>query len=475
MKSAQTAVLALFSLTAFIAFVFPLLKDGVYKQLTLKPDMGAVKRFAFVIIPFACLLGVSQALKLTPDLALRQVLLAAVVPFLICRLGLPARLAGILLLAISVALTTIYPDAAASPNAFAIIAGLTIWKAAENLIVASESTLEDILPALIWLAGSNWIRTVLPASGHESAILLGSLSVALALQVIARPFLTDDKLYIKKIILSATGGLGLLIVMTKLIVLPMVSAICASAALVGAGIFIAYLFDARQEKNETFGVLEAMTVLTLVGILTLVAARMFGNFGLFVLAPAAMVARPGSFAQASGLYFVGRAFVQSFVFSYVKNVTGVNIMHSYTGAALYAGFLIAAVFTLVLRDVADRRWLTTIFLALGALSPLGASYFTHEEPTGSLILSCLSAAVLLVALAPALFRQPVARVENVLLLPVQMTAFALLGNELLSKGNEGTANEKITVIVYCAVIFMVLTSALFWLFSRSGRKPVEVS
>lgn len=470
----STGILVLFAVAALVAFAVPFYREAAYKQLTWVPEWSAVKSFAAVLFPFLVLLGAAQFFKIGAGDSLRYLALGAVVPFILTRLNIPARLTGVLLLALTVLLTWFFKEASVAPVCFALISGMTVWKLAENLLLKSESTLEDILPPLIWLVGLNWIRTILPQAQYESreGLLLGTLSVVLLLRVLQSPFLTDDKLYLKKIILAATGGLGLLIVITKLLVLPLQNSICPIAALVGAGIFVAYLFDAMQNQDtQTYGPMEAITVLVLVGILTLIASRVFGNFGLLVLAPAMLVGGRASFAHQAALFLVARGLLQGYINTYVQNVTGINIMHAYSAAALFAGFLLAAVASMSVRDVADRRWLTTIFLSGSALTPLLSNYFLHEEPTGSLLVSCLVAATMFAALAPALYRQVIPGHENVLLLPTQMTAFALLGSELVSLGNEGTAGDKIKILIYCALIVLFVSGLLYWLFSRKRQAP----
>jgi hypothetical protein len=467
--------LVLFAVAAVVSFAFPFFKEGIYKQLTWRPDRAAFGGFAAVILPFLILLGAGQVLKIGAGDSLCYLAVGAAVPFVLTRLSIPARLIGVLVLAVMVLLSWFFKDAGAAPACFALLAGLTVWKSAENLLLKAESNLEDILPASIWLVGLNWIRTVLPQAHYESreGLLLGTLAVVMLLRVLQTPLLPNDKLYIKRFMLAATGGLGLLIVITKLLVAPQLSSM---AVLVGAGIFVAYLFDAMHSSDErSYGPMEAISALVIVGIMTLVASRLFGNYGLLILAPTMLVGRTSSYAHAAALFLVTRALLQGYVYNFVPNVTGINIMHAYTAAALFAGFLIPAVISVSIRDLTDRRWLITIFLAASALTPLFSNFFLHEEPTGSLLVSATVAALVFVTLGPVLYRQLVPGHENVLLVPTQMTTFALLSSGLIGLGNEGTGEAKIKILLYCAAVVLVISMLLYWLFARSGRKPVEVS
>jgi hypothetical protein len=470
--------LILFAVAALVAFAFPFFKDGTYKQLTFVPDMARLKSFAVVLLPFLALMAAAQSFKIEAGSTLRYFAGAAMLPFIFARLKLPPRLSGVLLLAAAVVLTRFDASSAGAPACFAVIAGLLIWKVAENLLLGAESSLEDVIPPVTWLVGLNWIRTAMTQAQYESreGLLLGALAVVLLLRIFQTPFLTNDKLYLKRIILAATGGLGLLIVINKLLSLPLNNSLCPIAALFGAGIFVAYLFDGMQkDQPQVYGGSEAVTALVLVGILSVVASRIFGNFGLIMLAPAMLVGMRGGFAHSAAAFFAARGLMQVYILTDVQNVTGINLMHAYSSAALFAGFLVAVVLSVAVRDMTDRRWLTTIFLACGSIVPLMSNYFLHEEPTGSLLVSSLVAAMMLVTLGPPLYKQAVAGHENLLLLPASMTSFALLGSQLISMGTEGTAEDKIKILLYCAVIFLVFSGLLYWFFSRSPKKPVEAS
>lgn len=471
----STGVLVLFAFASVVALAVPFVTQKAGQQMSLRCEWPAVRCFAALLFPVLALFGLGQFLNIEAAQDLRYLAIAAVVPFLLARVSMPPQLRGIFLLALTVVATWLLPNTALSPTCFAIIAGLAVFKVAENLMLASESTFEDILPSMIWLSGINWIRTALPQAQFEAkeGLLLGTLAVVLLLRVVQRPLLGSDKLFVKRLVLSATGGLSVLIVIMKLIAAPDLTNI---AALVGAGIFLAYLLDSMPaQADKEYGPTEAVTALVIVGILSLVASRLFGTFGLIVAAPAMLVATNAGFAHAACLFLIVRCVLQGFIYSYVANVTGVNLLHAYTSAALYGGILFAMLGGLAIREIVDRRWLSTVFLSAGVLTPLFSLYFLHEEPTGSLLIATTVAALVMAAAGPALYRQKVPGHDNILLLPVLMTAFANIGFQLIALGNEGTASDKVKVIVYCAVVILLVSLLLRWLFSRSGGKPVEVS
>ena len=107
--------------------------------------------------------------------------------------------------------------------------------------------------------------------------------------------------------------------------------------------------------------------------------------------------------------------------------------------------------------------------------PLLANYFLHEEPTGSFLIATTVAALMLAALGPTIAGATIQRQDNVLLLPVQMTTFAILGSNLITMGNETTIIDKITVLLYLAAAVMVISGLLHWLFSRPTCKSVKIA
>ncbi|SRR5579875_12915 len=467
-------VLVLFAASALAAFAIPFLRGRVFAKMSWLPGWGWAKSFAAVLLPFLLLIAAGQFAHLQAAGSLRWFALAAALPFLLSRLSMPAPLNGVILLALTVVWTRCLPEAATAPVCFAAVAGLAVWKTAEHLLLSSGPTLEDLLPPLIWLVGLNWLQSAMPATAQASreGLLLGTLAVVLVMRLLQTPFLGVDKLFVKRIVLASSGGLFVLLIIMKLLVAPDLSRL---AVLAGGGVFLSYLFQSlHKEEAADYGAVEAVTVLVLIGIFTLVATRLFGTFGLVVLAPTMLLSGRAGFAHAAALFWVARILVQSFVLSYVPNVTGINLTHAYTSAALYAGLLAAMLASLALRDLTDRRWLTAVFLAAGSLSPLAGDYFLHEEPTASFLVAAAVGAVLCAVLAPAMYRQSIPGHESVLLLAVQMVAFALLGNELISLGNQGTAADKLVVLAAGAACLFVLTGLLYFAFSRSAAEPVEV-
>src|SRR4030095_12104464 len=185
----------------------------------------------------------------------------------------------------------------------------------------------------------------------------------------------------------------------------------------------------------------------LVGALTLVATRLFGMTGLLVLAATTVVAATPGSALIAALFWASRVLLQAYVLQYNPNVTGINMMHTYTTAAAYAGVLAILVLSVLIKEVRDRRVLSAIFLGTACVPPCAANYFLHSEPTGSLLVSIGVTAVLTALLSPALYQEQGADQENLLLVPALVTTLALVSHELIALGDDTSSQDRLVVML----------------------------
>jgi hypothetical protein len=469
----STGILILFFVSALLAFLVPFFSDRVAGQLSFRPEGGALKHFGILLAAFVILFILAQLWKIVDLSGLGYFAIGLIVPFLLARFGLPPRLVGVLLLLVSVLVTVVLPATTAGNPAISLLLGITTWKLSENLIF-SVPALEDALPSLIWLAGSYWIgATVTEAQVPvQQGLLLSSISIAMVLRMMQSPLFHEDKFYLKRLILSASGGLALLIVMTKLLLIPDMAPL---AALVGAGYFCAYLMDWSEPKVDVpWSVGDPIKYLILIGIFTLLAQRMFGTFGLIVLSPVALVGMHMGVANIAGTFWIARAFLQGFIYQFVPNVTGINLTHAYSSAGLYAGFLLILLMSVFMRD-ATVRWVSALIVLAGAtLTPAFSNYLMHDEPTGALLVASAVAAVMLGVCAPVLYRTYTAEQGSLLLLPIHMTGVAVLTSSLLSLGDESTQQTKLIVIGVTVAVVM-LVSALVWYIISGGKRSAPAA
>lgn len=468
MAHVSSSILILFGVISLFAFAFPFVKDGVLKQLNPKGIAGALLPFILVLLPFAALFGLAAVMGIPINQTLPSFAGAAVLSFLLNRIGLPAQLRGVLLL-VCAYLFTMSVQVESGPQFVlaATMLGLLVAKIADHLLFDGERSLDDILPPLIWLTTVAWATPFeAKVAEQREGLILGVTCVAMFLRVMQRPLLREDKVFIKRVVLAASGGLFVLMVITKLILAPDLQPL---ALLCGGGMFATYLFmNIDKEGQGNINGATAVKLLIVTGMLTMVATRFFGMFGLLALAPCALVAPWPGITQFAGAFFCIRVLLQLFITTYNSNVTGINIEHAYVGAAEYAGFIAMACLTLLLREVKDRRVLTALFLAAGALLPLAANYYLHAEPTSSLLVASTVAAVIFAILGPAFMQGETVGYENVVLLPAVMTVVGVTFGGLIEAGNEATNMFRGQVLGYAAGILIILVLA-HWIFGRYTR------
>jgi hypothetical protein len=477
MGNLSQSILILFGVSAAFAFIFPLVRDGVLKQLSGQGLVKSIIPFVIAMLPFAAVFGFASYLQINVAVTGSAFAGAALLTFLLARIGLPPALRGILLLAAGVALTSFLPGDNQVAGTAAASLGLLAAKLLDNLLFAAESTYEDAVIPLSWLGGDLYLQmqTGGDANLHEN-MLLGIISVCLLLRVFQRPFMTDDRWLVKRLVLSATGGLAALLVMTKLL---LQTEVWNLALLVGAAIFCSYLFqNVDLEGENKVSASTGIQQLLVIGVLTLVAARFFGTYGYVMLIPAAIVPFRGGIAQYLGMFFLSRVLVQGFVSTYNDNVTGINLTHPYAGAAQYAGFIVVAILFVLLRELTDRRARAALFLLCGALIPMGAEFYLHAEPTSSLLVAATVAGVILAALGPGLTRSDVPFGFGNLLLATSMMSVAGITYGGLIEAGVNANNETRLGILGGFIALSVVGAAVAWFISRRGnaaKKPLAAT
>lgn len=304
----------------------------------------------------------------------------------------------------------------------------------------------------------------------QAGTVLGIMSVSLGLRFFQGPILgAKHNETLKCLMLSTTGGLFVLLVLLKGLAAVNYTNL---AWLCGFGYLLTYLFkDVDAESRYGLPSHQAVKMLILVGILTVIATRFFGTFGLLALAPVAMVAPVTSAALMPGIFWASRALLQVFVQNYNTNVTGINLTHQYTGAAMYAGFLLAVVLTIFFREFKDRRVLLTIMTGTAIVVPVMSNFVLHAEPTCSLLVSTNVAAILMAVMAPSLLKNEIKGVENLALLPALMIGSGLTSSGLLEAGLESTIDVKTAVLSYGTLFVLALTIGYWWMFQRVKKAP----
>jgi hypothetical protein len=448
MSVLKNELLVIFGILTTAVFLWRFSRDKISAQLSAANLVPALKVLIAMVIPIAGLMWLSSMAGLELALAAPYFVSAAFLPYLISSIGLPPFLRALVLLASAVALTSFVPSEHYQVCIEAAVAGLVCWKAAENLLVKPDnSTLEDLIAPFLWLVTTLWVKTVEADNWvalHHN-VILASFVAAIFMRWIQDPFLKIDKLYVKRVCLAITGGLVMLILVTKVVNALELAKLCALA---GGGYLLTYVLQALDARREHESLISnSFKQLLFIGIFTLLATRLFYTPGLIVLAISTVIATTSGAAAMAGLYFGSYILLQTFIFKFNSNMTGINIMHSYTSAALYAGLLIAITASLLLRERMDNRARTLLFISAGLMAPAATSYFLHAEPSASLLLAVLVGTIIIGVFCRALANAQWKGYENVMLTPAMMITFGLLTGELISSGNSADAQQRYTVLI----------------------------
>jgi hypothetical protein len=464
----STGILVFFAVVSVLSVALSIIRDKWLKELSFRVPLPLFKQFALFLLA----LGAMMALRglFTDNAWTCELLFAAgaLVPFVLKRFGVPSGPLGVILLLLVVGQTKFFPVPQTAANFSATMLGLGFYKILENIIFGLENSFDDVLPAFIWLVGAQ-LDSV---KGVRENILLACLTIPILLRVLQAPYLSEDKSFIKRILLTAVGGLALLLLLTKVFLLPKMATL---AGLFAAGLLFTYMFEPVGQSEEK-QVIDPVRLLVLIGILTLGAMRLFGTFGLLVLASTTMVSSVSEGAVLAGMFFISRAIVQPFITQYNPNVTGVNLMHGYTSAALYGGMVIILLLSVALRDV-ENRWLAAAILLLACtILPPGLIYFLHEEPTCSFLIAATVAAVSIASLVPIFFkRQETSAQKNLILVPTVMITTSLLCGELVERGNQATATSRGQLALLIAVLALVVYGVFFFLnWTKTRGQIVDV-
>lgn len=505
MSALKPELIVIFSILAVSVFLWRFTRDKIMSQVSFKELAPTLKVLLAIILPVGGLMLASQSAGLSMFQAAPYFAGAVAFPYLVSSIGLPPFLRALLILGASVAFTSFVPADNYQMPLAAVVAGLVCWKSAQNLLKQENTTLEDFLPSYLWLVTMYWCKTVDSASwvGHHQNLILASFIVAIFMRWIQEPFLKVDNLYVKRACLAITGGLVLLILVTKVIVVMDLAKICAIG---GAGYLLTYMLQAMDKvgPNESVAT-KSFKQLLFIGIFTLLSTRLFFTPGLIVLAISTCIATASGAAMIAGLYWGSYIFLNTFIFKFNSSMTGINVMHPYTSAALYAGLLIAITAALLIRERIDNRAKTLLFISATLIAPAATNFFLHAEPTSSLMLATLIGCVIISifsrALAGVEWRASIAQpassesvasvktndvsveskdilpvfglkgYESTMLVPAQVIAFGLLTGELIDKGNN-IGDERMNVLIGLAVVCTVVLGIASYI-SRKTAVVVE--
>ena len=473
-------VLIIFAISSGLGFFLRFVKDGNYKQLTFKPIIDRLGAFGLVLLPFIGLLVVAQQFGVAAGSTLPYFAGAAVLSFVLGALGIPSYLRGILLLSASVALTALGPATGLMITLSSTLCGLLATKLSENIAFTTDTNFDDILPPMIWLTSVIWLTNGVGDAKPEirAAVVLGVLAVSQFMRFVQGPFVrvgvaADDRVFLKRVVLSISAGLGVLCILVKVLNLVDMQYL---ALLCGVGYFVTYMYkDLQGEDRYSLTAQQSIRMLIIIALLTLVATRFWGMFGLLALAPTALVAPLSTAALFPALFFASRVLVQIFVQNFNQNVTGINLTHAWAGAAQFGGFILAVVLLMLYKERMNKNVLLALMLGAGIVTPILSTFILHSEPTCSLFLSMLVAASILTVASPSLQSSRPNGSENIMLMTPLMVSSGILTSGLLEAGNSATIAVKTAVLSYGIVFVLVLMFASWFFFKKRNEQQPPTS
>lgn len=448
----------LLGLTIFV-FFFDLVRNRTWANLEPAKVTGQLKALGATAAAGAVVLGlVSAAGQPFSDIAYYFV--GLVLTYVFATLTLKPAMRTMLHLACAVALTMFVPGDKLTLAACSYLMGAISIRLVLNMLKPKESRLDDVAPPFVYLSAMLFATCGAAGGGNAdkfSGMINSAFIVSTLMTLMQRPFMRDDKILVKRLVLTLSGGLAYLVMVTKAVNAPEYVRL---AALVGAGYGMAYALDAIAIKKDC--ATSAIKQILIIGIFTLLATRLFGNLGMAALGAGCMVGNFSQIPACAAIFFGARILEQVFAYANVSNVTGINLNHPYVSAALYLGLFSALGLMALLKDVADRRIAAAAFATLSAVGTCAVSYFLHSEAAGGYLISLIVSAVLVAIVGQAFFPDEEEKVVNVALVPALATSCAMVSAGLLQLGLNATMEERMTVIgAMGAVTFVVLLGSYF--------------
>jgi peptidoglycan/LPS O-acetylase OafA/YrhL len=243
------------------------------------------------------------------------------------------------------------------------------------------------------------------------------------------------------------------------------------AVLIAAGFAFSYALDGQGIKpgtTEEEGSLDLIRNVLIIGIITLISTRLYGNLGLIVVAATCSVSFFRQAPAIAALYVAARVLEQTFDTSYVANVTGINLMHSYVSAAQYFGFFTVVALLLLLKEGRGRQFETIAVTSVAVIGPALVNYFLHAEASASYMVALTVAGVLAAILGQKFFAGQENHCASLMLIASQSSAVGLLAAELISIGNT-TSNPERLKVVYCLAGVVAILMIVSLLRSKKGN------
>jgi len=472
------------AVTAILFAIFDAFKAGTWKNLSFNLTKKELVQYLAFFLPMAALFSLVNFLRADSAWNILTFALSMLLPFLLATVGFSSGFVSSILMLVVVAATAFAGKSLPENSTLIISLGLLLYKSIDLLFYRRKSQFEDVIPVMTWLSALIWFQSkffehAIADQGNliaQQNIVLLTIAITFALKPIIAIMSGPDRFFLKRLGICILGGVALFGLTNYILLKPVYALV---SALYAGGLFASLLpstefRDGRIVERDSVLFHRQLHFIILIGILALIGSRTFSMLSYLVLAPTAMVASAGGIGAAVAFFWTSRVLLQCFVVNYNSNVTGINLMHPYVSASMFAGFFVSLLFTIALMRPAKAWQDSLFFLALAASAPVVSTYFLHEEATSGFLSSLLTASVLLVCLAPLL--NPAAepnRLDTLILLPAISLTTALFGNTLLTMGNETSTEDRVQLALYLTCAFAVITLILFVISIVRSPRPVK--
>ncbi len=296
--------------------------------------------------------------------------------------------------------------------------------------VSQKSLINDQLPTLVYLSSLQWINlnSLEADRSLHSSCILGFLTISFWLNYLKAKII-QKSLIVQTIVLVLIGLLSAFIITENIL---LAHKLYTWAFLFGFGILISSLSTKLPKWSQ----------IALIGIATLLASRLIGTIGFIILAISALPFVHYGLAVA---FWLIRTLLQIFIFQFNSNITGLNLMHPYTSAALFGGILLAHL--ILYWQKANYYFI----LAGGLFIVIFTNYFLHAEATSSFLLAFTITCLCLGFLKSK---------PNLLLFPAYLISLSLVFNNLLELGLEQTRWIRL-IIFFILVLFCIISLCKF--------------
>ncbi|MDX1918478.1 MAG: hypothetical protein SFT81_04995 [Candidatus Caenarcaniphilales bacterium] len=450
---------------ALILMVF-CLSGALAIRLNKKTDLPETKLDQLSLLQVTGLVS-AVMLALTIWFSLPWTLVAYFIGAILLQAGLTfapfsSTMRGILLLLTSIGIFHFYAPADFEPlNYLAFVLGLLSFKLTEIWHdLEANSPFVDILPACLW--GSAFYLNAYIPDINLLSFAGCSLSLAILIQAISSFFAKETLFVIIAKLSIATAGAFLIASLLALKISWAIPALLFAGAIVMFEVF--KHFDGQTGHTSTAQ--SALFKLGAVILVILVASRFIGAWGWLISASGALatgaLASNGKFM----LFLVMRTLLQGYILNYNPNVTGVNLLHPYSGAALFMGLVLVTFAPFYINFLKGQKIGLLVFVFKCVLIAICSSYFLHAEATGALLISlnCMTA----ISIVMSHSKEPRPNISPIISIAsgIIIVFATICADQFLNLGETSTKTIKLIFLGVLAVLIL----GSFW----QAKKNLEI-